>query len=307
MAKKECFRMHNNKKVKERRCSECTDVVDCMVYSIDTPGKTVTSENTPVRKGCFGNYQAVISSPRKCGVCMDIEECIYETEIRNALDVMRLSDEPSCKKGCFRDFRADIQSERKCIRCVDFDECTWPSDIQKEELVGESRAVKLDNGKRKYSLIIPSMMELLLPTLKKDHLYYWLREAIMELSRASHSTNQVALVMRCHGAVTCIQKYVNGSALEYYAVRTLDELALAMEYGANKPEYGRNNWKKGMEWSRLLDAGMRHGVAILMDRQDIDKDSGNTHVAHMLGSIHMLMGNLELGVGTDDITIKSDR
>lgn len=166
-------------------------------------------------------------------------------------------------------------------------------------------AVKLDNGKRKYSLIIPSMMDLLLPALKKDHLYYWLREAIMELSRAAHSTNQGDLAMRCHGATCCIQKYVSGSHLEYYSVRALDELTLAMEYGANKPEYGRNNWKKGMEWSRLLDAGMRHGVAILMDRQDIDKDSNNTHVAHMLGSIHMLMGNLALGVGTDDITVRS--
>ena len=209
MAKKECFRKHSKKKVEERRCSECTDVIDCMVYSID----------------------------------------------------------------------ANNESEKP-------------------------NAVKLDNGKRKYSLIIPSMMDLLLPALKKDHLYYWLREAIMELSRAAHSTNQGDLVMRCHGATCCIQKYVSGNHLEYYSVRALDELTLAMEYGANKPEYGRNNWKKGMEWSRLLDAGMRHGVAILMDRQDIDKDSGNTHVAHMLGSIHMLMGNIELGVGTDDITNK---
>ncbi len=173
MAKKECFRKHSKKKVEERRCSECTDVADCMVYSIDMSGKTVTSENTPVRKGCFGNYQAVISSPRKCGVCMDIEECIYETEIRNALDVMRLNDEPSCKKGCFRDFRADIQRERKCARCVDFDECTWPSDMQKEELVGESRAAKLDQGKRQYSLIIPGMMEIMLPKMDKDSDGYW--------------------------------------------------------------------------------------------------------------------------------------
>ena len=163
----------------------------------------IISENTPVRKECFGDFQKDIHAVRKCGVCMDFEECKEETDIRKSFEV-------------------DLSTAVHGV---------------------ESKAVKLDNGKRKYSLIIPSMMDMLLPALTKDHLYYWLREAIMELSRAAPSTNQGDLVMRCCRATCCIQKYVSGSHLEYYSIRALDELTLAMEYGANKPEYGRNNWK----------------------------------------------------------------
>ena len=207
-----------------------------------------------------------------------------------------ISTSTPVRKGCFRDFRAEIQRERRCERCVDFDECTWPSDIQKEELVGKSRAAKLDQGKRQYSLIIPQMMEIMLPKLDKNSGGYWVRQAILELSRAAHKNNLGDVLMHCHGAIEGLRIHVGSEKI-------LDELTKAMEYGAKKPEYGRNNWKKGMEWSRLLDAGMRHGIAILRG-EDIDRDSGNTHLAHMLGSIHMLLGNIELGVGTDDITNK---
>ena len=201
MAKKECFRKHSKKKVEERLCSECTDVIDCMVYSID----------------------------------------------------------------------ANDESEKP-------------------------NAVKLDNGKRKYSLIIPQMMEVMLPKLDKNSDGYWVRQAVLELSNAAHKNNLGDILMYCHGAIEGLRLHIGSEKI-------LDELTKAMEYGAKKPEYGRNNWKKGMEWSRLLDAGMRHGIAILRG-EDIDRDSGNTHLAHMLGSIHMLLGNIELGVGTDDITIK---
>ena len=206
-----------------------------------------------------------------------------------------ISENTPVRKGCFRDFRADIQRERKCARCVDFDECTWPSDIQKEELVGESKADKLDQGKRQYSLIIPQMMELMLPKLDKSSDKYWIGQAILELSRAAHKNNLGDVLIHCHGAIEGLRFHIGSE-------KVLDELTKAMEYGIAK--YHRNNWKKGMEWSRLIDAGMRHGIAILRG-EDIDQESGNTHLAHMLGSIHMLMGNIELGVGVDDITMKS--
>ena len=157
-------------------------------------------------------------------------------------------------------------------------------------------AVKLDQGKRQYSLIIPQMMDVILPRLDKSNDNYWVSQAIIELSTAAHKNNLGDIFMHCHSAI-------EGLRLQFGSEQLLDELTKAMEYGAAKPEYGRNNWKKGMEWSRLIDAGMRHGIAILRG-EDIDPDSGNTHLAHMLGSIHMLMGNIELGVGIDDITIK---
>ena len=185
---------------------------------------------------------------------MDIEECIYETEIRKSFEV-------------------DLSTAVHGV---------------------ESKAVKLDQGKRQYSLIIPQMMEIMLPKLDKSSDEYWIRQAILELSRAAHKNNLGDVLMHCNGAIEGLRLYVGSEKI-------LDELTKSMEHGIAK--YGRNNWKKGMEWSRLIDAGMRHGIAILRG-EDIDQDSGNTHLAHMLGSIHMLMGNIELGVGTDDITTK---
>ena len=85
--------------------------------------------------------------------------------------------------------------------------------------------------------------------------------------------------------------------------QSIEQLAIAMEYGEAKPEYGRNNWKKGMQWSRYLDAAMRHGLKILAG-EAVDPDSGNRHVAHMLGSIHMFIGNMALGVGENDIFLE---
>ncbi|NCC83986.1 MAG: hypothetical protein EOM03_07655 [Clostridia bacterium] len=157
-------------------------------------------------------------------------------------------------------------------------------------------AVKLDQGKRQYSLIIPQMMELVLPRLTEDADSNGVVNAVLELSKAAHKNSPGDMLICCHNAVEHLKglKFNDGGSV-------LDELTMAMEYGIAK--YDRNNWKKGMEWSRLLDAGMRHGIAILRG-EDIDPDSGNTHLAHMLGSIHMLIGNIELGVGTDDITIE---
>jgi len=201
------------------------------------------------------------------------------------------------KKGCYGNYQAEIARERRCHGCLDFSDCTTEATVSKlVQADARAKAVKLDQGKRQYSLIIPQMMEIMLPKMDKNSDGYWIREAILELSRAAHKNNMGDVLMHCHGAIEGLRIHVGSEKI-------LDELTKAMEHGAKKPEYGRNNWKQGMEWSRLLDAGMRHGIAILRG-EDIDQDSGNTHLAHMLGSIHMLMGNIELGVGTDDITIK---
>ena len=62
-------------------------------------------------------------------------------------------------------------------------------------------------------------------------------------------------------------------------------IAQAMSYGAIK--YGRNNFKAGHQWSRCLDAALRHLYA-LAHGQPIDPESGNTHLSHALASLAML-------------------
>lgn len=156
-----------------------------------------------------------------------------------------------------------------------------------------NKAVKLDNGKPKLSLIHPEMLALFLNDRKKKGVGK-LIDAMLNVSRAAHADNNELFVAYIEASISNLIDFACGES------RALVELTRAMEYGASKPEYGRNNWKKGMEWSRLADAALRHGLAIL-DGEDVDADSGNTHLAHMLGSIHMLFGNYHEEIGTNDL------
>jgi hypothetical protein len=56
-------------------------------------------------------------------------------------------------------------------------------------------------------------------------------------------------------------------------------------YGAGK--YGRFNFKKGIEHTRLADACLRHLTAYL-DGEDLDPESGVSHLGHALASLAML-------------------
>lgn len=62
-------------------------------------------------------------------------------------------------------------------------------------------------------------------------------------------------------------------------------MGIALTYGADK--YGRYNFRKGVQHSRLLDAAMRHLNAILRG-EEIDEESGNHHLWHAMASLAML-------------------
>ncbi len=77
----------------------------------------------------------------------------------------------------------------------------------------------------------------------------------------------------------------------------LTGMAKVFAFGAKK--YGRHNFRKGMDHSRVLDAAGRHILAI-MDGEDIDPESGEPHWAHALCSIAMYAYMKVAGVGLDD-------
>ena len=58
----------------------------------------------------------------------------------------------------------------------------------------------------------------------------------------------------------------------------LCEEAAVLGFGAEK--YDAHNWRKGMPWSRLISAAMRHLVDF-NDGQDFDKESGLHALAHV--------------------------
>ena len=57
----------------------------------------------------------------------------------------------------------------------------------------------------------------------------------------------------------------------------LFEEANVLDFGAKK--YGPHNWRKGMEWQRLIDAALRH-ITQFNDGEDLDAESGHHHLAH---------------------------
>lgn len=73
--------------------------------------------------------------------------------------------------------------------------------------------------------------------------------------------------------------------LSLIPVEALNEMAKALAYGAQK--YGRNNFKRGHAYSRVLDAALRH-LNAMASGELIDAESGNTHLSHALASLAML-------------------
>ena len=65
--------------------------------------------------------------------------------------------------------------------------------------------------------------------------------------------------------------------LDMLPVNALIEESLVLRFGADK--YGRDNWRNGMAWTRLIAAALRHIFAFLMG-ENRDPESGCHHLAH---------------------------
>jgi hypothetical protein len=75
--------------------------------------------------------------------------------------------------------------------------------------------------------------------------------------------------------------------------------AEAQVLGFGAEEYGMHNWRRGFEWSRLIDAALRHIVAFA-DGEDMDPESGLSHIAHARCMVGFLLAHQLEGLGTDD-------
>lgn len=77
----------------------------------------------------------------------------------------------------------------------------------------------------------------------------------------------------------------------------LEQEAQVFGFGAKK--YGRNNYRLGMEWSRVIDAALRHVVAFA-NGEERDSESGMSHLAHARCCLAMLIYYTENKKGLDD-------
>lgn len=77
----------------------------------------------------------------------------------------------------------------------------------------------------------------------------------------------------------------------------LEEEARVMAYGVEK--YGTHNWRSGMDFSRLTDAALRHVYAFI-DGEDVDAETGLSHLAHARCCLAFLLEYQGRHIGKDD-------
>lgn len=82
--------------------------------------------------------------------------------------------------------------------------------------------------------------------------------------------------------------------LDRYA---MEQIAMVLAFGAQK--YAAHNWRKGIAYSRLLDAALRHLYAFA-DGEDKDPESGLSHIAHAGCCIVFLLGMINSRPDQDD-------
>lgn len=73
----------------------------------------------------------------------------------------------------------------------------------------------------------------------------------------------------------------NAGKLQWSMVdfKSLEDMVRVLEFGAKK--YSRNNWKKGLKTTEIVDSMLRHIYAYL-DGEDVDPESGINHTGHIM-------------------------
>ena len=85
-------------------------------------------------------------------------------------------------------------------------------------------------------------------------------------------------------------------------VDLLDPIAIAgladvLTFGASK--YGDRNWERGIEWSRVYGAALRHLLAF-WGWEDLDPETGLPHIDHAACNIHFLQRYFRTHKNLDD-------
>ena len=79
------------------------------------------------------------------------------------------------------------------------------------------------------------------------------------------------------GASAGIKHDAGKVPLDLLPMRALTEVGKVLQFGAKK--YAANNWRAGIQWSRLIAAALRHLFAFARG-EDVDEETGLCHLAH---------------------------
>lgn len=78
---------------------------------------------------------------------------------------------------------------------------------------------------------------------------------------------------------------------------SIEQIVEILDFGAKK--YAPRNWEKGMSYSRLFSAMMRHMWA-WWGGETLDKETGKSHLAHAGCCVLFLLAFEKRKTGTDD-------
>lgn len=93
-------------------------------------------------------------------------------------------------------------------------------------------------------------------------------------------------------------KYDSGKPqMELIAPDAMEGLAKVLTFGASK--YAARNWEKGMSWSRVFGALLRH-LWKYWRGEDLDEETGLPHIDHAMCCVMFLSSYQKRKVGTDD-------
>jgi hypothetical protein len=84
--------------------------------------------------------------------------------------------------------------------------------------------------------------------------------------------------------------------LSLVPLAAIEQIAKALMYGERK--YHRYNYLKGFNSNRLIAATLRHVLA-WQNGEDLDPESGLSHLAHALAGLSMLLDCQRVGTLTD--------
>lgn len=63
--------------------------------------------------------------------------------------------------------------------------------------------------------------------------------------------------------------------------KSLEPMVRVLEYGTKK--YSKDNWKKGLDKTEILESMMRHIIA-LFEGENTDPESGELHIGHIMAN-----------------------
>lgn len=78
----------------------------------------------------------------------------------------------------------------------------------------------------------------------------------------------------------------------------LIELSKVLQYGAIK--YDRDNWRSGLAYSRVIDAVLRHLYKWKDGIEEVDDESGVSHLAHAMCGLMFLLEYIQTHPELDD-------